>query len=173
MWVSFWVPWVSYGGMCQDREALDTCIAMEEKCRKDKGRGLRYMRWLSYRRSNDRHHIQSIGVHGKVGKKAVNTHIWLGQSVKSSFNRSLLVDWCRGTAHPINGRPQSDVQVWPDRPRMVASFCYMGDMLSSGGGNCLKEVQGATTSLNSHYFSNKAHSHVYSSCVWSTLLHAS
>ena len=53
-----------------------------------------------------------------------------------------------GNARPIDGRPQNKVQVGPDKLEVVASFCYLGDMLSAGGGceNSLEEVQGATTS---------------------------
>ena len=39
-----------------------------------------------------------------------------------------------GNARPIEGRPQSEVQVGPDKLEVVASFCYLGDMLSAGGG---------------------------------------
>ena len=42
--------------------------------------------------------------------------------------------WCMGNARPIDGRPQSEVQVGPDKLEVVASFCYLGDMLSAGGG---------------------------------------
>ena len=53
-----------------------------------------------------------------------------------------------GNARPIDSRPQSEVQVGPDILEVVASFCYLGDMLSAGGGckNSSEEVQGATTS---------------------------
>ena len=37
-------------------------------------------------------------------------------------------------ACPIDGRPQNEVQVGPDKLEVVASFCYMGDMLSAGEG---------------------------------------
>ena len=37
-------------------------------------------------------------------------------------------------ARPIDGRPQNEVQVGPDKLEVVASFCYLGDMLSAGGG---------------------------------------
>ena len=40
--------------------------------------------------------------------------------------------WCQGNAHPLDGRPQ--VQVGPDKLEVVASFCYLGDMLSAAGG---------------------------------------
>ena len=60
---------------------------------------------------------------------------------------------CMGNAHP-----QSDVQVGPDKLEVVASFRYLGDMLSAGGGceitvtTRVKTVQGATTS-SSRYLS--------------------
>ena len=39
-----------------------------------------------------------------------------------------------GNARPIDGRPQNEVQVGPDKLEVVASFHYLGDMLSAGGG---------------------------------------
>ena len=39
-----------------------------------------------------------------------------------------------GNAGPIDGRPQNEVQVGPDKLEVVASFCYLDDMLSAGGG---------------------------------------
>ena len=39
-----------------------------------------------------------------------------------------------GNAHPIDGRSQNEVQVGPDKLEVVASFCYLGDMLSAGEG---------------------------------------
>ena len=61
---------------------------------------------------------------------------------------------CQGTARPLNGRPQREVQVGSEKLEVVASFCYLGDMLSTAGGcelsttceNRLEEVQGAETS---------------------------
>ena len=62
---------------------------------------------------------------------------------------------CQGTASPLDSRPQKEVQVGPDKLEVVASFCYLGDMLSAAGGcelstttreNCLEEVQGSATS---------------------------
>ena len=41
---------------------------------------------------------------------------------------------CQGTAHPLDGRPQKYVQVGPDKLEVIASFCYLGDMLSAAGG---------------------------------------
>ena len=42
--------------------------------------------------------------------------------------------WCIGNACPIDGRPRSEVQVGPDKLEVVASFCYLGGMLSAGVG---------------------------------------
>ena len=39
-----------------------------------------------------------------------------------------------GNARPVEGRPQNEVQVGPDKLEVIASFCYLGDMLSAGGG---------------------------------------
>ena len=85
------------------------------------------------------------------------------------------------------------VQVGPDKLEVVASFCLLGDMLSAASGcelspttcpvavtfnhytceNRLEEVQGAATSFSSRHRSFKTCGHMYSSCVWSTMLHAS
>ena len=89
--------------------------------------------------------------------------------------------WCMGNACPIDGRPQSEVQVGPDK-LVVASFCYLGDMLSAGGGcemavTTLGKPHGRSS--GSYYqFSHPATSYktrgqMYSSCVWSAMLHAS
>ena len=40
---------------------------------------------------------------------------------------------CQGTACPLDGRPQKEVQIRPDKLEVVASFCYLGDMLSAAG----------------------------------------
>ena len=66
---------------------------------------------------------------------------------------------------------------------MVASFCYLGDMLSAAGGCELSTTTRVKTSwknfkelkpvLSSHHLSFKTRGHVYSSCVRSTMLHAS
>ena len=60
----------------------------------------------------------------------------------------ILVDYLcvQGNARPIDGRPQSEVQVGPVKLEVVASFCYLGDMLSAGGG-CEMAV---TTRVKTH-----------------------
>ena len=41
---------------------------------------------------------------------------------------------CQGTACPLDSRPQREVQVGSAKLEVVASFCYLGDMLSAAGG---------------------------------------
>ena len=79
-----------------------------------------------------------------------------------------------GNAHPIDGRPQNEVKVGPDKLEVEASFCYLGDMLSADGGceiavtTCVKTAWKKFRELLSGL-----RGHVYSSCLWSTMLHAS
>ena len=88
-----------------------------------------------------------------------------------------------GNARPIGGRPQNEVQVGPDKLEVVASFCYLGDMLSAGGGcemavttrvkTAWKKFRELLPVLTSRHLSYKTRGHVYSSCVRSAMLHAS
>ena len=89
---------------------------------------------------------------------------------------------CMGNARPIDGRPQNEVQVGSDKLEVVASFCYLGDMLSAGRGceivvtTCVKtawkKFRVLLPVLTSSHLSYKTHGHVYSSCVQSAMLHA-
>ena len=73
--------------------------------------------------------------------------------------------------------------VGPDKLEVVASFCYLGDMLSAAVGCELSTTTHVKTAwkkfkdlllvLSSCHLSFKTHGHVYSSCVQSTMLHAS
>ena len=91
---------------------------------------------------------------------------------------------CQGTARPMNGRPQKEVQVGPDKLEVVASFCYLGDMLSAAAGGCKistitcvktawKKFKDLLPVLSSHHLYFKTCGHVYSSCVRSAMLHTS
>ena len=90
---------------------------------------------------------------------------------------------CWGTACPLRVRPQREVQVGPDRLEVVASFCYLGDMLSAAGGcelsittcvkTALKKFKELLPVLSSHHLSFKTCGRMYSSCVRSAMLHAS
>ena len=80
---------------------------------------------------------------------------------------------CQGTAHPLDGRPQKEVQGGPDKLEVVLSFCYLGDMLSAAGGCKLSTTTRVKTAwkkdllpvLSSHHLSFKTGSRVYSSCA--------
>ena len=88
---------------------------------------------------------------------------------------------CKGTARPLDGRPQREVQVGPDKLEVVASCCYLGDMLSVAGGcelsttTCVKtawkKFKELKPVLSSHHLSFKTRGRVYSSCVRSAMLH--
>ena len=90
---------------------------------------------------------------------------------------------CQGTARPLDGRPQREVQVGFDKLEVVASFCYLGYMLSAAGGcelstttrvkTAWKQFKDLKPVLSSRHLSFKTHGHVYSSCVRSAMLHAS
>ena len=94
--------------------------------------------------------------------------------------------WCQATACPLDCRPQRDVQVGSDKLEVVASFCYLGDMLSAAGGCELCGCELSTTTpvktawkkfkelkpvLSSRHLSFKTRGRVYSSCVRSAMLH--
>ena len=91
--------------------------------------------------------------------------------------------WCQGTARPLDGRLQREVQVGPVKLEVVASICYLGDMLSAAGGcelstttcvkTALKKLKELLPVFSSCHLSFKTHGRVYSSCVRSTMLHAS
>ena len=90
---------------------------------------------------------------------------------------------CMGNARPIDGRPQNKVQVGPDKLEVVASFCFLGDMLSAGGGCEIAVTTGVKTAwkkfrellpvLTARHLSYKTSGHVYSSCMQSAMFHVS
>ena len=85
----------------------------------------------------------------------------------------------QGTARSLDGRPQREVQVEPVKLGMVASSCYLGDMLSAADGcelsittrvkTAWKKFKELLPVLFPHLFF-KTHGHVYSSCVQSAML---
>ena len=89
---------------------------------------------------------------------------------------------CQGIACPLDGRPQ-EVQIGHDKLEVVASFCYLGDMLSAAGGcelstrtrvkSAWKKFKDLLPVLSSHHLSLKTRGLMYSSCVRSAMLHAS
>ena len=106
--------------------------------------------------------------------------IWLKRLKKDPDYRCTQ---CQGTARSLDARPQKEVQVGPDKLEVVASFCYLGDMLSAAGGcelstttrvkNAWKKFKDLLPVLPSRHLSFKTRGHVYSSYVRSAMLHAS
>ena len=75
------------------------------------------------------------------------------------------------------------MEVGPVKLEVAASFCYLGDMFSAGGGceitvtirvkTAWKKFRELLPVLTSHHLSYKTRVHVYSSCMRSPMLHAS
>ena len=90
---------------------------------------------------------------------------------------------CQGTVRPLDGRPQREAQVRSDKLEVVASFCYLGDMLSAADGcelsttthvkSAWKKFKELKPVLSSRHLSFKTCGRVYSSCVRRAMLHAS
>ena len=82
---------------------------------------------------------------------------------------------CLGLARPLDGRPQTSVQVGTDQLEVVASFCYLGDMLSAAGGcelatktrvkTAWKKFRKLLPLLSSRHLSHKTRGHAYSTYV--------
>ena len=80
---------------------------------------------------------------------------------------------CQGTACPLDGRPQREVQVGSDKLEVVASFCNQGDMLKAAGGcelstttrvkTALKKFKELIPVLSSRHLSFKTCGRLYSS----------
>ena len=152
--------WIARG-MCQealDLERSNGGERTESNCRKDEDHDLWYgpgplaeFRWVSMCCLSHRSGQQQIFCNG--------CKYWVHKKCSGLKRLAIDPDYrCtryQGTACPLDGRPQRGVQVGPDKLVVIASFCYLGDMLSAVGGcelstttreNCLEEVQGAATS---------------------------
>ena len=92
---------------------------------------------------------------------------------------------CRGDpgVRPIDGRPFKNVQVGDSELNFVESFCYLGDMLSAGGGcetaavarckSAWAKFHQLSPLLTSRCLAPKIKGRLYSSCVRSVMLYAS
>ena len=90
---------------------------------------------------------------------------------------------CLGQARPLDGRPCSEVMVDNDSLEVVDSFCYLGDMLSAGGGcelsstvrvkSAWKKFRELLPVLTSRSIPLITRGRVYSSCVRSVMLYGS
>ena len=89
---------------------------------------------------------------------------------------------CLGTARVFDGREVSEVEVGNEKLEVVLMFCYLGDMLSAGGGCELAAITRCKCAwdkfcqllplLPSRHLSLLTRGKVYSSCVRSVMLHA-
>ena len=80
----------------------------------------------------------------------------------------------QGTAHGLDDRPQREVQIKPIELEVVASSCYLGDMLSAADGCKRSTTTRLKTAwkkfklllvLSSRHLSFKTRGHVYRCCV--------
>ena len=151
----------------------------ESKCRKDKDHDLWYRAGspAEFRRAR----MCCLGSHSIFWKGCKH---WVHK--KCSGLKLLTEDpdyrctRCQGTARPLDGRPQREVQVGPDKLEVVASFCYLGDMLSAADGcelstttrvkTAWKKFKELKSVLSSRHLSFKTRGRVYSSCVRSAML---
>ncbi|MES9950323.1 MAG: reverse transcriptase domain-containing protein, partial [Candidatus Thiodiazotropha sp.] len=89
---------------------------------------------------------------------------------------------CLGTARPIDGRTETEVTVGNEKLEVVPEFCYLGDMLSAGGGCELAAVTRCKCAwskfrqllplLTNRHLPLLTRGRVYSTCVRSVMLHA-
>ena len=90
---------------------------------------------------------------------------------------------CLDQVRPIDGRPITQVEVDGMLLDVEASFCYLGDMLSPGGGCALAIATRCSTTwekfrkllpiLTSKHVSPLTRGKVFSACIRSVLLHGS
>ena len=100
-----------------------------------------------------------------------------------SDNPEYICPHCQGTARPIDGRPINEVFVDEVKMDVVPSFCYLGDMLSAGGGFDLSVTTRCSVAwskfrkllliLTSKHVSLKTRGKLFFSCVRSAMLHGS
>ena len=91
-------------------------------------------------------------------------------------------DRCLGTARSIDERHSLEVEVGSEKLEVVPEFCYLGDMLSAGGGcelaaiTCCKCAWGKFRQLlpllTNRQVPLLTRGKVYSSCVRSVMLYA-
>lgn len=90
---------------------------------------------------------------------------------------------CLGTARPIDGRQMKEVFVGEERLEVVSEFCYLGDMLSAGGGCELATSTRCKVAwgkfrqllplLTNRHLPLPTRGRVYSACIRGAMLHAS
>ena len=119
--------------MCQealDLERSNRGERAESKCKKDSDLWYRPGPPAEFRR------VSNIVCRAGVGSNSIfynSCKHWVHK--KCSGLKSLTKDpnyrctWCQGTTCPLDGKPHREAHVGPDKLEVVASFCYLGDML--------------------------------------------
>ena len=102
---------------------------------------------------------------------------------KITANPDYVCPRCCDLTRPIDGRPATQVEVDGTQLEVVDSFCYLGDMLSAGGGCERAIVTRCCTAwgkfrkllpiLTSKHLSLVARGKVFNACVRSAMLHGS
>ena len=99
------------------------------------------------------------------------------QRIKSSLTSDLNFRCarCLGTARPVDGRLLKEVMIGDEILEVVPEFCYLGDMLSAGGGCELASITRSKCAwakfhqllplLANRHLSLLTRSRVYSTCV--------
>ena len=187
-WRPCYHSWIT-GGICQkalDVERSNGGERAESKCRKDKDHDL----WHGLDLLQSSGKFPCAVCHTGVGSNSIfckGCNHWVHKKCSGLKRLTEDPDYrctrCQGTARPLDSRPQKEVQVGPDKLEVVASFCYLGDMLSAAGGCELSTTTHVKTAwkkfkelkpvLSSRHLSLKTRGRVYSSCVRSAMLHAS
>ena len=86
--------------------------------------------------------MEKKGLRVNMGKtKIMESGINLDVLKKSGFRCAR----CLGTVRAIDEREVSEVEVGNEKLEVVPEFCYLGDMLSAGGGCKLANVHGASS----------------------------
>ena len=113
----------------------------ESKCRKKKimicGTGLDLLH------SSDK--FPCAVCHTGVGSKSIFCMAASTRCTRNAVDPDYRCTRCQGIAHPLDGRPQREVQVRPDKLEVVGCFCYLGDMLSASGGCEFSTTTGVKT----------------------------
>ena len=89
---------------------------------------------------------------------------------------------CLGTTRPVDGRLVKEVMIGDEKLEVVPEFCYLGDILSAGGGCELASITRCNCAwakfrqllplLANRHLSLLTRSCVYSTCVRRAMLHA-
>ena len=163
--------------MCQEALGLERSNGgerTESKCRKDKDHDMQY-------RPGPPAEFRHVSMHHLSHWSRQQQHLlqWL-QALGTLITD---VHGARELRAPWTADHRGKSQVGPDKLEVVASFCYLGDLLSAASGCELSTTTHVKTTwkkfkkllpvLSSSHLSLKTYGRMYSFCVQSAMLHAS